>query len=338
MSAQARAAVNAEASSHVQRVLCAIDLSDLSVELLGYAAAIVQRYHGRLTVLHVVPTFDAVERHSGEWFDPVTVAYTMRRDEVIEHMRQTAAAAGISDDRVRYESESGDPATTIVTRAHALQAETIVLGTRARRGLDRLLGSVTDSVLRHTRCDVLTIPPGLSFAAGNARASTLVCGVDFSTRSLHALRATLGLADRMEARVVLVHAIEWLAEVEPPDDLDFSVSDFRARLVHNAQRRLDALIADEVPPDRAVRSKVVIGRSHRELLGAAADAHADLIVLGTQGRGATALPFLGSTVEQIVRAASCPVLTTRSPHERVLDHPRRTQGPRMQAVASTLLE
>lgn len=93
----------------MKRVLRAVDLSDLSVELLECAAAIVPWYGGCLTILHVVPTFDAVERHPGEWFDPLTVIYSMRRDEVIEHMRQTAAAAGIPDDRVRYEAESGAP-------------------------------------------------------------------------------------------------------------------------------------------------------------------------------------------------------------------------------------
>ena len=307
----------------MKRVLCAVDLSDLSVELLECAATIVQWYGGCLTILHVVPTFDAVERHPGEWFDPVTVVYSMRPDEVIEHMRQAAAAAGIPDDRVRSEAESGEPGTTIVARALALRADTIVLGTRARRGLDRLLGSVTDSVLRHAPCDVLTVPPRLSSAGGNVRASTIVCGIDFSTQSQHALRATFGLAERMDARVDLVHAIEWLAEVEPPDDVDFNVSDFRTRLVYNAQRRLDALVTDEAPLDCTVRTKVAIGRSHRELLGVAAEDHADLIVLGNHGRGGATLPFLGSTVEQIVRASSCPVLTIRSPHERLLhaQHP-----------------
>ena len=47
----------------MKRVLCAVDLSDLSVDLLECAAAI-GRWYGRcLTILHVVPTFDAVERH-----------------------------------------------------------------------------------------------------------------------------------------------------------------------------------------------------------------------------------------------------------------------------------
>lgn len=127
----------------------------------------------------------------------------------------------------------------------------------------------------------------------------------------------------MDARLVLVHAVEWLAEVEPPDQVDFDVSDFRTRLVCNGQRRLHALIADESPLDRSIVTKVAIGRSHRELLAIAAEARADLIVVGSDGRGGTLLPLLGSTVEQIVRAAPCPVLTIRLPHKRLshANHP-----------------
>jgi Universal stress protein family len=137
-----------------------------------------------------------------------------------------------------------------------------------------------------------------------------VCGIDFWTRSLHALRATLGLADRIDARVELVHAIEWLAEVEPPDDVDFDVSDFRTRLVYNAQRRLDALVTDEAPLDRAVRTKVAIGRSHRELLSVATEGHADLTSWGTRDAAAPPFRSSGRRSNRIVRAASCPVPVT----------------------------
>jgi nucleotide-binding universal stress UspA family protein len=291
----------------VKRVLCAVDLSDVSVELLRYAQAIVHWYGGWLTVLHVVATSNAREMRPGECVDPV-----------VERLRDALAAAGITGDRVRYEVESGDAATAIVARALAIGADTIVLGTGARHGVERLLiGSVTDAVLRHAPCDVLTVPPRSACAPENGRASTIVCGVDFSGPSIDALRATLGVADRMDARVVLVHAIEWLAEVEAADDIEFDVSDFRTRLVCNAQRRLDAVIADESPLDRAVRTKVAVGRSHREVLGVATAEHADLIVIGHRGHGATPLPLLGSTVEQIARAALCPVLTIESPHERL---------------------
>jgi nucleotide-binding universal stress UspA family protein len=300
----------------VKRVLCAVDLSDVSVELLRHAQAIVHWYRGCLTVLHVVPTSDAPERRRGERVRPL-----------VADLRDALAAAEITGNRVRYEVESGEPATVIVARSLATHADTIVLGTGARHGLERpLIGSVADAVVRRARCDVLTVPPRATYAPANGRASTIVCGVDFSTQSIDAVRATLDLADRMRARVVLVHAIEWLAEVEPPDLIDFDVSDLCTRLVCNAQRRLDAVIADESPLDRAVRTKVAMGRSHREVLGVATGEQADLIVVGHRGHGAAPIPLLGSTVEQVLRAAPCPVLTIQSPHQS-LAHARRPVIP-----------
>jgi hypothetical protein len=63
----------------VRRVLCAIDLSDVSMEVLHYAQAIVQGYRRCLTVLHVVPTLNAIEARHGEWFDPLTVGTRIDR-------------------------------------------------------------------------------------------------------------------------------------------------------------------------------------------------------------------------------------------------------------------
>jgi len=258
-------------------------------------------------VLHVVPTLDAREMRTDECVDPI-----------VEQLRLAVNAAGMTGYRVRYEVVSGDPATAIVARAFAIHADTIVLGRNARNRVEPLLiGPVTDAVVRCAPCDVLTVPQGGSWPRENGRGSTVLCGVDFSTSSADALRATLGLADRMAARVVLVHAVEWIAEVAPPDGVDFDVADFRARLVCNAQRRLDALVADESALDRAVRTRIVVGRSHRELLRAAGEEHADLIVVGHSGRGDAALSSLGSTADRVVRAAACPVLTIQSRHQRV---------------------
>lgn len=293
----------------MKRVLCAIDVSDVSVDLLQYAQTIVRWFGGCLTVLYVVPTSDAREMHAAELVD-----------RLVERVRLAVGGAGMGGDRVRCEVESGEPAKAIVARALAIHADTIALGTPERSGAEpALIGPLTDAVVRCAPCDVLTVPRRLSAARHIRRPSTIVCGVDFSTPSTEALHATLDLAGRVDARVVLVHAIGWIAEVEPADAVDFDVSDFRTRLVYNAQQRLDRLVADEAALDRAVRTRILIGRSHREVLRLAAEEHADLIVLGHHGRDSGAVPWLGSTVEQILRASACPVLTIKSRHERRTD-------------------
>ena len=58
----------------------------------------------------------------------------------------------------------------------------------------------------------------------------------------------------------------------------------------------------------------------REIVSYAAETNADLVVLGTHGRGPVAHMLMGSVAERVVRTAPCPVLTVRHPqHEFVSD-------------------
>ena len=87
--------VHAPGRKGMTRILCAIDLADGSTEPLKYAAAIQRWYGGCVTLLHVVPTFDAVEVHTGGWFDPATIVFTMSREEVVDRLQR--------ETKVRYE-------------------------------------------------------------------------------------------------------------------------------------------------------------------------------------------------------------------------------------------
>lgn len=298
----------------VQRVLCPVDLSEPSIRSLTYAVAVAKWYEGGVTALHVVPTFDAVEVPSGALFDPVRILYVMSREEVLEQLRETLNRAGIAMDNVTLAVEAGEPVATIVDQSVARQADLLVMGTHGRSGFDRLvLGSVTEKALRKAPCPVLTVPPHVPGASAPVAFSTIMCAVDFSPASLQAVGFALDLARHANARVIALYAIEWLAEEQPGDHVEFNVPSFRQHLTHNTEERLQALLAKEVPVERGWVTKVVTGRAHREILRVAKEEHADLIVMGAQGRGGPALTLFGSTTEQVVRAAACPVLTVRAP-------------------------
>jgi nucleotide-binding universal stress UspA family protein len=91
------------------------------------------------------------------------------------------------------------------------------------------------------------------------------------------------------------------------------VPQFRQQLLDDARQRLRALVAEEPRTWCDIRDEVVAGRAHREILRLAEARPADLIVLGAQGRGGLGLALFGSTTQQVVRGASCPVLTVRAP-------------------------
>jgi nucleotide-binding universal stress UspA family protein len=119
-----------------KNILCPIDLSEASVRPVAYAAAFARWYQARLTVLHVVPTFDPMQMRSGLG-DPVRIVQPMPREQVLDELRAALDVA--------LAAEAEDTVTTIVDRALAMPADLTVLGTHGRSGFDRLLlGSTTE--------------------------------------------------------------------------------------------------------------------------------------------------------------------------------------------------
>ncbi len=294
-----------------KRILCPVDLSELSVRTLAYAGAIARWYDGHLTALHVVPSFTPMDVRTG--LEPVSLVYPVSRDEVLEQLRQTVAAAGLGEGTVALTAEAGEAAATVVDQALVTHADLLVMGTHGRSGFDRFfLGSVAEKVLRKAPCPVLTVPPHAPATPPSEVAlRTILCPVDFSPAALEAFGFALDLARRADASVVLVHAIEFLAEEEPLEAAHFNVPEFRSYLLEDARQRLESLVSAEPRLNRGVRTVVVVGRAHHGILHIAADEGADLIVMGAQGRSGAALALFGSTTQQVVRGASCPVLTVR---------------------------
>jgi len=61
----------------------------------------------------------------------------------------------------------------------------------------------------------------------------------------------------------------------------------------------------------ALTPRISHGKSYVEILRVAAEDRADLVVMGIHGRNALDLMLFGSTTNQVVRRATCPVLTLR---------------------------
>jgi universal stress protein A len=145
---------------------------------------------------------------------------------------------------------------------------------------------------------------------------TIVAPTDFSPFSEEALDHVRALARQFHSVVHLVHALErpqdvpwWVAERE------YAVS--QADLAEKAKDRLTEIVSRSLP-DVTVESHVRVGSPAEEILRAARDNHADLIVIATHGRGGLSRVLFGSVTERVVRRAPCPVLTVR-PEKAKLD-------------------
>lgn len=286
-----------------KQILCPVDFSESSERALVHAAALARWYEAHLAVLHVVPTPDVIHA-AGSLVEPPV---PMPREQALENMKRSIGTTALPPGATLV-AESGDPRATILDQATSRKTDLIVMGTHGRRGFKRLLlGSVTEAVLHEAPCPVLTVPPHAPVSASQAVGfKRILCPIDFSPSSVDALGCALDLARQADGRVTLLHVLEWLPEEQ------FTVPDYMNQIVEDARARLRSLIAGESRTWVEIDDDVVFGRPHREILRAAEARPPDLIVMGAQGRGGIGLALFGSTTQQIVRLAACPVLTVRA--------------------------
>jgi nucleotide-binding universal stress UspA family protein len=294
-----------------KRILCPVDFSDSSNRALAHAAALARWYGAQLTVLHIVPTFDPMQVQA-ELGVPVQIVNPMTREEVMGGMRLFLERAGVSSD-AHLVAEPGDASAAIVDQALTTGADLIVIGTHGRRGFKRLLlGSVAETVLREAPCPVLTVSPHTAATTSDVVTfKRILCPIDFSPSALLAFGFALDLARQADGLVTLLHVVEWLPEDEPRTSAHFNVPEFRGLMANDAKQRLRSLVSEESQVWCEIDDVIVSGRAHREILRAAEARSADLIVMGSQGRGGVGLALFGSTTQQVVRGAPCPVLTVR---------------------------
>jgi nucleotide-binding universal stress UspA family protein len=249
---------------------------------------------------------------AGALGDAFDLVQPMPREEVLKQLRTALATSNIAADAATLAAVAGEPAATIVDQALSIPADLLVMGTHGRSGFDRLLlGSVTEKVLHKAPCPILTVPPHApQKTETDGNFSRILCPMDFSLSALQAFGFAVDLARQSGGSVIALHAIEWLAD-DVSAHARFNVQDFRQHLIDDAHTRLRALIADQPGGTASIEDVVVIGRAYREVLKTADTGAADLIVMGAQGLGGMGLTLFGSTTQQVVRGATCPVLTVR---------------------------
>ncbi len=104
------------------------------------------------------------------------------------------------------------------------------------------------------------------------------------------------------------HELHFLYVLHTPTDFSTWSGDPKA----DVQKRLAEFIDEFKPQDQEeTTSAVVMGHPSTEICKYAAEHRCDLVVMATHGRTGLAHMVLGSTAEQVVRHAPCPVLTLR---------------------------
>lgn len=273
------------------RILCPTDFTPFSRRALEYAIALARPVGGEIVLLHVLllplPSVDADD--GPDWMPPEPSPLV----ELLQQMRRFAEPADAAGLATRLLLRDGLPGDEIVRTAGSLETDLIVMGSHGRRGLDRLLGSHAERVLRKACGPVLLVGGSAEATPAEApvRIQEILCAASGSEHSPQTLDYAQCLATGARAHLTLLHV------TEPGHRRSPGTPPWTGRIQ---------------PSPGRVDERMRCGSPRAEILRCARERGADLIVMGAHDRGPGFLGYLGSTSGHVVRAAGCAVLTVKA--------------------------
>lgn len=295
---------DSERWAHPAVILVATDLSDRD-RLMPFAFRQAEDTGARLILLHVLATSATLSADVAglPYYD--TVGVLEFAEKTLLPWCEQARHRNISCDALIRE---GHATQQIAVAARQFHADRILLGTRSRSKLGKLLiGSVAEQALRSVNLPVITVGPEahLRVDAGDEE-HVVLHATTLRETSRPSAALACQIAATQKARLILLHVL-------PPID-EMQRDGLPTGLDSTAMHELRQLAAETGAGCCSVVEPLVLhGNPSIEILATAAERHADLIVLGSTHRSAFENLTRDRTVYSVLAHARCPVLTLREP-------------------------
>jgi nucleotide-binding universal stress UspA family protein len=280
-------------------ILIGVDGSDYARRAATFGFALAEAYDASVDVLHAYRERSLPGRGGED--DLAEQGQT-----VLDETAELAADRGVA---VETHLVEGRPAKAITQFGDERDVDLMVLGRKGRVGLGRrLLGSVTEQVLRGTDVPVLVVPDGDSPA--DEGYDRVLATTDGSEAAEWAAPYAGSVAERCGAALHLLTVVDVQAAAGPFDAGGVSKR-FVERLEEQGREALDRFEADV--GDGVHESAVVRGTSHGAIREYVEENDVDVVVMASRGQSGFSGQRLGSVTGRVLRVVDVPVLVVTSP-------------------------
>jgi nucleotide-binding universal stress UspA family protein len=285
-------------------VVVGVDGSAASMVAVDWAARDAAMRNVPLTLVHVASGL------AGTWPQtptPIGFGEWQRRrgGEMIDDAVRIVEKAMPRPGLIQVETEMYYSATIPTLVDISKEADMVVVGSRGHSAIGSLLGSVSAGLVQHAHCPVAVIHDEDPLMPHPAQAPVLV-GIDGSPTSELATAIAFDEASRRHVDLIGLHAYSDARLV------DFPGVDWPMMKSSEDEVLAERLAAwQEHYPDVKVHRHVVCDRPARQLIERSEAAQ--LLVVGSHGRGGFAGMLLGSVSAAVVQGARMPVIVARQP-------------------------
>ena len=283
------------------RICVPTDGSDAAAAAFEHILAIAADHDATVHLLHVADTTrDSVTRIGGDVVDVLE----REGDSIVADAADRAADRGVETETA---VRQGGVPETIVAYAEEMDADVVAMSTKGRQGMEHLVGSTTERVVRQSPVPVLALRPGDEETPYPYE--DILVPTDGSPAATAALDQALPVAKHVGATVHVLSVVE-TGGIGVGDHIEIDVlSQYADDAIADGLERAEDAGVDAVG---AVEAASSAARGIRAYID---DPGVDFVAMGTQGRTGVSRSLLGSVAERTLRTAPVPVLAVPTREE-----------------------
>lgn len=224
-----------------------------------------------------------------EFIETPTTAEKLEADvkRHLDSLKENARKEGVSCEIIF--GSGVEPYHQIVEEAAKNNVEMIIMGTRGRTGLPRLMvGSVTARVIGHTSGKVLVVPKDARLVL-----EKILIATDGSIYSEFACREAISILKLARGSLTVLSVAK--------------------REENLSAAKASVALAKEIAEKEGIKVETMTleGEPYEIIVKTADQSNAGLIVMGSHGRSGIEKLFMGSVTERVIGHARCPVLVVK---------------------------
>jgi nucleotide-binding universal stress UspA family protein len=277
-----------------EKILAGVDLGPDTGKVLAYASFFAKSLGSSLHVLHVIDFLVTPPAY----LNPYMEEEIRKAEENFLTWKNRLGESGISP---VVEIVVGRLHESFLSEVEKLKAGMLVLGFRSHA----LRRSSSEKLIKGLGMPMLVVRGEKAESAeiGSVGVGKIICPVDFSEASRKALKSASEIANIFSADLEVIHVLpsHVIREKITSDDIGRVGNDLMVQAKDNLA---DLLAGCGIGKEGTIEE----GEPHDEILSAAREKDADLIVMGARGRSFVKGMLIGSVTDAVLKSSPCPVL------------------------------